>query len=188
MHLVCLLEEPSAKELLAVVLPKVVPDAVIRFIVFEGKSDLEKNIEFRLKHWQAPDTCFLVLRDKDSGDCKRIKQGLVQKVQNSGKQGCTCVRIACHELESFYLGDLKAVESGLSMKNLSNRQKSAKYRHPDNLANAAQELSKLTNRRYSKISGSRKIAPHMAVDGTNMSNSFNVLIEGVASLVAKSHT
>ena len=49
-------------------------------------------------------------RDKDSGDCRSIKRKMAQKVQNSGKMDKTLIRIACHELESFYLGDLSAVE------------------------------------------------------------------------------
>lgn len=189
MQLICLLEEPSAKELLSIVLPKVVPEVSLSFIVFDGKSDLENQIERRLRYWLTPDTCFLVMRDKDAGDCMKIKQQLLQKIKNSGRPlDCICVRIACHELETFYLGDLKAVETGLSVVNLSKKQNQAKYRTPDNLANASEELEKLTSKKYSKIAGTRQIAPHMALDGSNKSRSFNVLIHGVKSLVHGAET
>lgn len=42
-HLVFLLEEPSAKEMLNGLLPRLLPGLSYRCIVFEGKQDLEKN-------------------------------------------------------------------------------------------------------------------------------------------------
>lgn len=68
--LVFFLEEPSAEEMLKGILPKILPDYVVaRFIVFQGKQDLEKQLVRRLKLWRAPNSLFLVLRDQDSGDC-----------------------------------------------------------------------------------------------------------------------
>ena len=100
------LEEPSAEEMLKGILPKILPDHVEpRFIVFQGKQDLEKQLVRRLRLWRAPDTMFIVLRDQDSGDCRVIKRNLSDKCQVADKPN-TVVRIACHELESFYLGDL----------------------------------------------------------------------------------
>ena len=100
--LVFFLEEPSAEEMLKGVLPKILPSHVIpRYIVFEGKQDLEKQLERRLKHWKTPNTRFLVMRDQNSGDCRVIKQNLLDKCRVAHKPD-TIVRIACHELESFY--------------------------------------------------------------------------------------
>lgn len=181
--LVCLLEEPSAEEMLRAVLPRILPQGVeARFIVFEGKQDLEKQIERRLRYWKKPDSVFLVMRDQDAGDCHAIKNGLRGKVKKAGKEDLTVIRIACHELESFYLGDLRAVEQGLEVRNLSKHQDKQKYRHPDKLANAAQELKSLT-KVYQKVSGSRAIAPFLDVEGQNKSNSFNVLLNGINSIV-----
>jgi len=61
MMLVFFLEEPSAEEMLKDVLPKILPKHVIpRYVVFEGKQDLEKQLEkilsksFRLPcNWPA---------------------------------------------------------------------------------------------------------------------------------------
>lgn len=179
-YLVCLLEEPSAKEMLKALLPLILPDDVkFKFIVFEGKQDLEKHIERRLKNWQQPESIFLIMRDQDSGECMTIKQNLLEKVISSGKQSTSLVRIACHELESFYLGDLAAVEAGLGINGLGLKQNKKKYRTPDSLANAAEELFKLTDKKYQKVSGSRAIAPHLKVDGSNRSHSFNVLLDGI---------
>jgi len=184
-HLICFLEEPSAKEMLKAMIPKISSDIQVQYIVFSGKQDLEKQIERRLKLWQKPDSMFLVMRDQDSGECKSIKSRLFEKVQASGKHKDTIIRIACHELESFYLGDLDAVEKGLNINGLAKHQSKAKYRSPDNLANAAEELSKLSGNRYQKIAGSRNISPYLKVDGSNRSHSFNILLNGIKKLTEK---
>ena len=182
--LVCLLEEPSAAEMLKGILPNIVPEYVnVLYLVFEGKQDLEKNLERRLKGWQQPNSVFLVMRDKDGGDCLIIKQRLAEKVSASGKQAVTLIRIACTELESFYLGDLNAVEQGLEIDNLAKKQQTKKYRTPDTLSNAAQEISKLTNKKYQKIAGSRAIAPFLKIDGSNKSHRFNRLLDGINKLI-----
>ncbi len=184
--LVCLLEEPSAEEMLRGVLSRIIPDDIyVHYMVFEGKQDLDKRLEQRLRLWQRPDSVFLIMRDKDSGNCVTIKQSLLEKVTASRRRDTTLVRIACHELESFYLGDLHAVEQGLQLTGLSRQQNKQKYRVPDNLANASEELIKLTEKRYSKIAGSRAISPYLTIDGSNKSNSFNVLLSGVCELTRR---
>jgi len=182
-YLVCFLEEPSAREMLEGVLPRILPeDVYVKYVVFEGKQDLEKQVERRLRLWQKPDSLFLVMRDKDSGNCMVIKQNLLEKVIESGKGNRTIIRIACHELESFYLGDLYAVEKGLKIPMLAKKQNKKKYKATDSLTNAAEELLKLTDKRYQKISGSRAIGPYLKTDGSNRSHSFNVLLSGLRKL------
>jgi len=183
MTLVCFLEEGSAKAMLNIILPKILPTEFSHLcIAFEGKQDLEKQIASKIQHWNKPDTVFLIMRDKDSGDCKKIKSELLEKIKTTDKISSSLVRIACHELESFYLGDLLAVEQGLSIANLSKKQRKEKYRNPDNLANPKQELQKITNEEYQPISGSKAIAPHLKLDDSNTSTSFNALLSGVKKL------
>lgn len=180
-HLVFFLEEPSAREMLKGVLPRLIPEHVnVQYIVFEGKQDLEKRLPIRLRAWQLPDTVFVVLRDQDSGVCTEIKAGLAEKCHKAGR-GDALVRIACRELESFYLGDLAAVEHALGVKNLRRQQSKAKYRMPDRLGSPHQELKRLAPS-YQKIAGSRAIGPHLAVD-ENYSHSFKALISGVRQLL-----
>ncbi len=185
-HLVCLLEEPSADVMIKIILPKILPQDINleKSIVFDGKQDLEKNIEIKLKRWQKPDTVFLILRDQDSGDCVKIKKEIIDKIQKSGKASVSIVRIACHELESFYLGDLDAVEKGFNINHLAKKQKNKIFRNPDHLANAKQELKKLTNNNYQPIAGSRALAEHLKLDGTNKSTSFNNLLNGIKKVIA----
>ena len=183
-NLVCLLEEPSAKAMLSIVLKKIVPDFMaIRFIVFDGKQDLETQIERKIRGWNQPSSYFLIMRDQDSGNCYDIKANLLSKVERAGKKEVTLVRIACHELESFYLGDLLAIENGLDITGLAKQQNNKKYRTPDNLSNPADELNRLTKKQYQKVSGSRAIGPFLKLDNSNKSVSFSVLIEGVKKLI-----
>jgi len=111
--IVFFLEEPSAREMLEGVLPRILPEDIqIRYLVFQGKQDLEKNLIKRLSGWRLPDSVFVVIRDQDSGDCKTIKAKLTQLCREAGREG-VLVRVACRELESFFWGDLAAVEKGL---------------------------------------------------------------------------
>jgi hypothetical protein len=182
-HLVFFLEEPSAREMLKGVLPKILPEGIYtQYVVFEGKQDLEKRLPIRLRAWQQPRTFFVVLRDQDSGDCIAIKTGLAKKCADAGHPG-TLVRIACRELEAFYLGDLAAVAVAIGPGNLDKKQGKAKYRDPDHLASPSQELKMLAPT-YQKVSGSRAISQHMNVDN-NHSQSFNALIHGVTELVTE---
>ena len=181
-HFVCLLEEPSAKAMLEGVLPRILPsDVAPFFIVFEGKQDLEKQMVMKIKGWQKPDSVFLVMRDQDASDCTALKNHLTRLRQQAKKQH-VLVRIACKELESFYFGDLSAVEKGLKIPNIARQSKKAKYRVPDQIVNPSSELEKLTQGHYQHISGSRAIAPHLSIS-RNTSHSFNVLVTGIHRLL-----
>ncbi|MCL5946391.1 MAG: DUF4276 family protein [Planctomycetes bacterium] len=181
-ELVFLLEEQSAAEMLKGLLPRLaLPGIPVRYIVFEGKSDLEEQLVLRLQHYQSADAHFVILRDQDAGDCKKIKEQLVEKCRAAGRADAL-VRIACHELESWYLADLAAVEKGLMIAGLAQKQDKAKFRKPDLLANTCQELEKLTNHRYQTVGGSRAIGPYL--DPANKrSKSFEVFIQGINNII-----
>ncbi len=181
--LVFFLEEPSAREMLHGILPHILPAGTdYRCIVFQGKQDLAKNLKRKLMGWKLPNSVFIVLQDQDSGDCKCIKKRLNEICRQSGKAE-VLVRVACRELESFYLGDLQAVEKGLKLDGLSLNQNKKKFRAPDTLGNPSEELLKLTGYKYQKISGSRAISPHLRLDGNNKSRSFQVLIDGIKKIL-----
>lgn len=111
--LVFLLEEESAKNMLRPVVKELVPeDMPVQYITFSGKQDLERQLVKKIRFWRDPGSRFIILRDKDSGDCGVIKQRLLALAQESGKGDACLVRIACHELESFFLGDLAGCGAG----------------------------------------------------------------------------
>ena len=122
------------------------------------------------------------MRDQDSHpDCKRLKQQLLSLCAASGKHGQYLVRIACTELETFYLADLQAVEHALGINGLAKQQLTRKFRTPDRLGNPSQELKTLTGNAYQKIAGSRVIGKHLALDN-DRSPSFHNLVKGIRQL------
>lgn len=182
--LVFLLEEPSAREMLKGVMPRLAPDIDdVRYVCFEGKQDMHRQLERKLRGWLTPQTWFVVLRDQDSGDCRATKAVLRDLCARAGKPAAL-IRIACHELESFYLGDLAAVAEGLETPTLAAQQGTRRFRDPDRLGNPSRELVALSRQSYQKVGGSRSISPHLRLDGSNRSHSFNVLVDGIRRVVA----
>ena len=181
--LAALVEEPSAALFLKAVLPSILPEDVKLICVsFQGKQDFESNIERKIRNWRMPDTKFLLIRDRDSEDCLSVKKRLSSICKKAGRQDAL-IRIACGELESFYLGDLKAVALAFGKKTPS--QTLAKFRNPDQLGNASQELGKIIGSSEQKLKWARTISPLLAIDGSNRSHSFNVLISGIRKLYPK---
>lgn len=186
-ELVFFLEEPSAQAMLEGLLPRLLPPSMtVRYVVFEGKQNLERELVKRLRGYRTPQARFVVLCDKDASDCRVIKAKLVELCRASGRTG-VLVRIACHELESWYLADLRAVEVALELRHLAAKQHKAKYRTPDELANAAEELEKLTEFAYQKIAGSQAIGSHLEINNTR-SRSFAAFIAGLKRLLTSNET
>lgn len=176
-HLVVLLEEPSAEDFLRVVIPKVIPATVcVHFLVFEGKQDLEKQLPRRIRGWLQPNSRFFVMRDQDSDDCRRVKDRLVDLCVEAGRPD-TLVRIACRELESFFLGDLEAVARAFNRPQIAAHRRTAKYRNPDLLGSPVDELRKLVPG-YQKREGARRISPFLNLD-VNQSRSFIAVMGGL---------
>lgn len=180
MNLVFLLEEASMKEVLDIILPKILPETVLfRTIPHSGKSDLEASIPHKLKAWRHPDTKFVIVRDQDSADCLQVKQELKKLAEPYGRP--VLIRIACKELEAWYFGDLKAVSKAYN-KNVTGLSQKKQYRNPDDIGNPKEELQKLFPK-HQQLSGARKIAVHMDIEN-NTSVSFNTFVSGVRKFVA----
>jgi hypothetical protein len=180
-EIVFLLEESSMEETLKGLLPRILPiNTPLKYIKFQGKQDLEKNLKRKLRGYLVHGARFVVLRDQDSGDCRAIKQRLRELCIQSNRPD-TLIRIVCRELESWFLGDLAAVETALGISGLSQRQSEKKFRSPDKHNNAKQILTNLTDGKYRAISSSRAIGPHLNLE-ENTSHSFRVFIQGVKNL------
>ncbi len=178
MKLIFMLEERSMKELLDRILPKIMPENVgFRTISHAGKRDLELSLPRKLRAWNEPDAVFVVVHDQDSNDCMELKRELQGICALSGRQ--VLIRIACHELEAWYWGDLAAVSEayGVDLKYLSAKRK---YRNPDSIDHPKNELKRYLPQ-MSQIDGARRIAPHMNLE-ENTSHSFQVFVQGVKKL------
>lgn len=182
-ELVFLVEEASAKAMLDSLLPRLLPKTIShRCIAFDGKQDLERQLARRLRGYLNSEARFIVLRDQDSApDCTVVKAGLQQRVRNSGKAPQTLVRIACRELESFYLADLAAVGEALGLPKVAREQNGTKFRAPDYLGSPSKELARLTKNAYQKVAGSREIGRLLDLDNTR-SPSFKHLVLGIRRL------
>lgn len=180
--MVFLLEEASMGDFLRGYLPKLVPDwsegVDFRLVIHEGKQDLEKSIPRKLRGWKG-DARFVIVRDNDGADCRALKTRLAKLCQKEGRPD-TLVRLVCQELESWYLGDLKALSQAYARPSLAAQDRKSTYRDPDAVGNASQEVQRLVSE-FQKGDGARRIAP-LLDHRTNRSRSFQVLCEGILRL------
>ena len=182
-NLVFVLEEPSAKDLLEGLLPRLLPeDVAVHYLVFEGKQDLEKQIKRKLRGWQRPDSAFVVLRDQDAADCRVVKAKLSGLVSESG-QTSTLVRVACRELESWVIGDWAAVAQAFDKPHLAAQSTKEAYRNPDSLSLPVGELRKFIPE-YQKRDGARRVG-RLLDPARNQSPSFRAFCSGVRRLLSE---
>ncbi len=178
-----LVEEPSMKEFLIILLPNVLDNHWIlneNYFIrsFEGKNDLQKNIPSKVKflsNWNHEAVGVVIMQDQDSSDCKVLKQKLINICDQNGN--CPkLVRIICRELESWYIGDFVAVNKAYPSFKYQNYVHRSKFRIPDN-CNASDELKKILPE-FQKVGGAKKIAPFITIK-ENKSESFKQTITGL---------
>lgn len=167
------------KDFLDGFLPRIIPSNMsFQVISHEGKSDLQKSIPRKLKAWKEPGVEFIILMDQDSGDCLQIKQKL-QNLCHEGHRPDTLIRIVCRELESWFMGDLEALDEALGI-NLKRSENRALKRVPDTVESPSHELERLVPS-FQKRATARAIAPLLKVTPqNNRSTSFGYFIEGIA--------
>ncbi|MCF6284664.1 MAG: DUF4276 family protein [Candidatus Hydrogenedentes bacterium] len=178
-RVVFLLEEYSMKVLLDTLLPRLFPGLSFICIPHEGKQDLERSIPRKLRAWREPGASFVVLRDNDGGNCRALKDRLTALCDDAGR-GETIVRIACQELEAWYIGEPDALAEAYGDDKLRCLGGIAQYRDPDAVVNPARELATLIPE-FQKVSGARKMGTKLSME-RNGSNSFRKLISSVGRL------
>jgi len=180
-NLVFLLEEPSARDLLTGLLPKLLPESVhVHYLVFDGKQDLERQLVRKLRGWRMPDSAFVVLRDQDAAECRVVRSTLAKLVQES-KRTPSLVRVACRELESWIVGDWQAVAEAFERPNLAGLSVREQYREPDALVHPVETLRKHIPQ-YQKRDGARRVGGLLDPQ-RNQSRSFRVFCAGLRALV-----
>lgn len=180
--LVFMVEESSMKEALNHLLPKIIPEYIqYQVIPHEGKSDLRKSIPRKLRSWNEPHVHFIILHDQDSNDCHALKAELCRLCSEAGHSDAL-IRIVCHELEAWFVGDLGAVGKAYDKPEVAKMQRRARFRDPDCLEKPSDDLERLLGG-YSKMEGARTISQHLHLE-TNLSASFNTFVAGVRRIVA----
>jgi hypothetical protein len=192
MHLEVYVEEPSAKEALDVLVPRLIgPGHTFKVHPFRGKQQLLKEIPKRLRayaSWLPHDWRIAVLVDEDRQDCRVLKQQLLDAARAAGIENRVLCRVAVEELEAWFFGDVDALRAVYPKipKTLANR---AQYRDADSVPGGTWEaLDRLIrNAGYPeglvKTVAARAIAEKMDPD-RNTSHSFRVFRDGVRQLVA----
>lgn len=181
--IVLLTEEASMQACLEVIIPKLWPNSVegVDWIVlsFQGKSDLKKSIPKKMRGWNYRNPHFVILGDNDSRDCRALKQELCDIAKPYKKP--FSVRIVCQELESWLLGDMAAIKQAYPKAAVPKNK--AKFREPDKLGNASQELDRLIQA-HAKTGRARKIAKHLDFGG-NGSVSFQFFVQTMQRLIVE---
>ncbi len=180
-RVVFLCEEPSMKEFLDGFLPRLAPDIDFICVKHEGKQDLERSIPRKLRGWNEPGARFVIVRDNDGAPCKPLKKRLESICAEAGRSD-VLVRLACQELEAWYLGALEAIGRAYSQPDLAKARRRTKFRDPDRLGSPAAEVARLFPE-FRKLDGARRMAEAMPLDiADNRSRSFQVFAEGVRRL------
>lgn len=197
-----LVEEPSAEEALRHVLPKLVCGrARWKLIHLGSKYKLLKVLPDRLAAYRdriarGEPLRVVVLVDRDADDCARLKHQLEDMAKKAGlatktspdAQGQFHVvnRIAVEELESWFIGDARALRHAFSSLPTVDVGKGI-FRNPDN-GGSWEALHRFLKRHgiyrssYPKIAAARRIAPHLDPQA-NRSRSFQVFAQGVEALL-----
>jgi hypothetical protein len=154
----------------------------VRYIVFEGKQDLEKQVVRKIKKYLNPKAYFIILRDQDSEDCLRIKERLKSKCAEAQKPE-TVVRIACRELESWYLADFVALEKSFGKRGILKLQNKEKFRNPDSLGSPSKELKNLIPE-FQKVNAARLLGTNLDLEN-DRSKSFFHFIKSIRKIVSE---
>lgn len=104
----------------------------------------------------APHDRFVIVRDNDGGDCGALEEKLRGLARDEPVED-VLIRIVVQELESWFLGDFDAIGSGYPTFDVEKFRNRAKYRDPERVANASEELGKLIPG-YCKTTGAGRIA------------------------------
>lgn len=177
-RVVFLLEEYSMKVLLEGLLPRLFPGLPFLCVSHEGKQDLEKSVPRKLRAWREPGVRFCVIRDNDGADCRELKDSLVALCRDGGRSD-TLVRIACQELEAWYLGAPDVLADAFGRDDLRGIAAKARFRDPDVVVEPAAALTRLVPE-YQKVSGARSLG--RVLPRENGSRSFQVLMAGLDRL------
>jgi len=198
-----LVEEQSAEEALRHLLPKIIKGRECAKVHnLESKSKLLKVLPARLAAYsrmikKGEPLRIVVLVDRDSDDCEKLKNrlesmagqaGLPTKT-SPGDKGHFLVlnRVAVEELESWFIGDPEALRKAFTGLPKIDVTKGI-FHNPDNGGSweALHRYLKKHNiyrNSFPKIDAARRIAPHMEIVA-NRSKSFRIFISGLEAMLA----
>ena len=146
----------------------------------QGKSDLEKSYPRKMKQWGEPGVRFIIMRDNDGADCVALKARLASRMPDNPPTHL--IRIVCQELESWFIGDMRALKAAYPAAGRHQTFKTLANTHPDTLTNASDLLKVLTGTKAKRLTA-ELIAQHMK-PAVNRSGSFQIFVAGLDRLAA----
>jgi hypothetical protein len=161
-------------------LPRVLPEeCVFQVHSFQGKADLLGKLESRLRGyatWLPDDWRIVIVVDCDADDCYALKQRLEEIADSAGLRTRSQAgpsswqlvnRIAIEELEAWYFGDWKAVQSAYPRVSQTVTERKA-FRNPDAILGGTWEAFERILKRYGyfktglrKVEAARAIGAHL---------------------------
>ena len=121
----------------------------------------------------------MVLRDNDGADCRKVKARLQDLCRRGGREDAV-VRIACQELEAWYLGEPDALAEAFGRDAVRRISGRARFRDPDSVVHPSGAVRDLIPE-FQKTSGARRMAEFLSREG-NRSASFRCLMQGIERL------
>ena len=189
-HLHVFTEESSAGIVFNSLLPAILPESVT-FSIYshQGKEDLKKALTTTVPSLsKIPGARILITQDQDNDDCTLVKKELSNLLNN------TChspylIRVICRELESWFLGDLSALEAIFPRVRPEKYRGTQKFRNVDDIKKPSMMLLSIIpdykGRTYlPKLELSQKIAPVLHHEN-NSSVSFRHVVSGIKKLIAE---
>ena len=162
-------------------LPRLFPGLPFQCVPHEGKADLERSVPRKLRGWREPGVRFAVVRDNDGGDCRALKDDL-RELCRAGRREDALIRIACQELEAWYLGEPDALADAFGREALRGIGQRARFREPDAVPRPSEVVEQLVPE-FQKVSGARRMARHVTRE-RNRSTSFRVFMAGIEAVAA----
>jgi hypothetical protein len=141
---------------------------------------LKKSIPRKIRAYSGQNISkrILIIHDQDSNDCKSLKRELLQLCR--GSTNPVLIRIACRELENWYLGDMVAIEKVYPETKATKLANKQKYRNPDKIQGCL-EMESLS-KKFSKSDAARDMPKYMDLE-SNKSTSFNHFLTGLNKLI-----
>jgi len=173
------------KALLDGLLPRLFPEMVFQCVPHDGKGDLEKSIPRKLRGWREPGVRFVVVRDNDRGNCLDLKRHLRDLCADRPERDFL-IRIACQELEAWYLGQPDALAEAFDKESLRRIGGPGAVSQPRRHRLSGQRVDE-AGPADQKVSGARALAVHLTREG-NRSPSFHAMIDGIERLASQPYT
>jgi len=170
------------------IIPKLIQnDIVFRINPHQGKEDLRKAINGTVPTLSKNlNSRILVLIDQDCSNCMELKKELFDLMTKKCFSPFL-VRIVCHKLENWLLGDLKAIEKAFPRFHSSLFQNKKTFRSVDQIKEPHLKMLRIIpemekKKFLPKIETAEKIAIHLDIE-QNRSKSFQQFIDGIRKLI-----